>query len=326
MRPIPECWQVVENWLEAHDAADVLSPPPADEDVAAIADAVGVDLPAPFETFLRRHDGQTPGSRPLLNRYTLSAADRVVDNYTQMTTALAAGEFEGRLDEFDDRHGSPDPEVADVWWNDRWIPFGCDASGNFLCLDLDPSPEGSYGQVITVWHDMPVRSVCGEGFTAWFDDYATALEEGTLRYSEHTHALTVEPPEIWRHEATQLSDPTAADLRTVYDRHYDRRGGDHDDNWFVEVCFDWQGSVGPRVQFQWGTLNAAVLPDQNHVDAAKSVMLEAGLPVDEVGEMFVTAVDPSLDADRAGAVTERLLREVYDTELADVETVRERVL
>ncbi|MEZ3114791.1 SMI1/KNR4 family protein [Halobaculum sp. MBLA0147] len=324
MRPIHESWQIVEDWLEAHDAADVLSPPPSDEDVAAIAETVGVDLPDPFETFLRRHDGQTPGSRPLFRRHALCSAESIVDNYTQMTTALAEGTFEGRLDGFEDWAGSPDPEVAEVWWND--IPFAHDASGNFLCLDLDPTPEGDYGQVITVWHDMPGRYVRGEGFTAWFDGYATALEEGTLRYSEHTHGLVAEPPDIWRHEATEVSDPTSADLRRVYDAHYDRRGGEYDDNWFAEVCLDWQGSVDPCVQFQWGTLNVAGLPDRSHVDAAKTVLFEEDLPVHEESEMFVTTVDPSLDADRAAAVTERVLREVYDTELEDVETVRERVL
>ncbi|WP_363466705.1 SMI1/KNR4 family protein [Halogeometricum borinquense] len=189
MRSTSECWHVIESWLAANGVDDVLAEPAPDADIAAVEETVDVTLPESFCTFLQTHNGQTPDSRPLLRRFGLYSTSAIISEWKRMTDLLRDGTFEGRLDDFDERFGRPGPEVRDVWWNDQWIPFARDAGGNLLCIDLDPSPAGSQGQIIVVWHDMPTRPVRASSFAEWFQGYATAIEEGELVYSERTHSM-----------------------------------------------------------------------------------------------------------------------------------------
>jgi len=332
MRPVRDCWSVIESWLEANheQGCAVLSPPATEEAVATVEETIGVDLPDAFVSVLRTHNGQTSDSRPLLRRYALLSTERIVGEWEQMTALLRDGAFEGRLDDFEDRFGSPDEEVEDVWWNDQWVPFARDASGNLLCLDLDPSPAGTRGQVIAVWHDMPTRPVRASSFQAWFSDYATAIEDGELVYSEQTHSMMADPDELDDLPAERTGDPTSEDIRALYGRHHDRlperRDRDDVSNWFVEVCFEWNGDIGPVVQYQWGMVNAAALVDEGQCERAHTVFVDDGLTVEDEGDVFVTAVDPSLDAERAVQVTERVLADVYGIDIEDIAEIRERKL
>ena len=48
--------------------------------------------------------------------------------------------------------------VPDLWWNPKWIPLTADGGGNGKMIDLDPTGNGTAGQIIQMWHDDPIRS------------------------------------------------------------------------------------------------------------------------------------------------------------------------
>jgi len=332
MSTVRESWEVIETWLaDNHGDPDaVLASPASEAAVETLAETVGVDLPASFREFLQQHDGQRSGSRPLLRRYRLLSTDRITEEWQRMTDLQAEGAFEDRRSDFEEWEDGPDEEVREVWWNDQWVPFGIDASGNPLCLDLDPSPAGTRGQVITVPNDAPARAVQAERFAAWFADVASAVDDGEYVYSEQTHSMMAEPDDHEVRDAKRVEQPTTADLRWVCRGHHDRvTGSDLDedtDNWFVEVCFELDGEGGPNVQYQWGTLNLGALGEDDRRERATDFCADAGLAIGSESDVFVTATDIPLDAERVTDLIERALADVYDRDPADVAEVRERIL
>ena len=88
----------------------------------------------------------------------------------------------------EDEEGALDNQYSSVgvknnWWNPLWIPITYDGAGNHYCLDLDPAPEGNYGQIIRMWHDNPERTIEANSFKDWVANYATQLKNGQLIYS-----------------------------------------------------------------------------------------------------------------------------------------------
>ena len=68
-------------------------------------------------------------------------------------------------------------------WNLRWLPV-TGGSGNHYCVDLDPAPGGTIGQIIWFEHDAGPIRVVASGFTAWLEQYASDLEAGRYSYRE----------------------------------------------------------------------------------------------------------------------------------------------
>jgi cell wall assembly regulator SMI1 len=78
----------------------------------------------------------------------------------------------------------PSGPVRPVWWSNLWIPITDNAFGDNYCVDLDPAPGGSVGQIISVWHDDSHRTVLAPSFRYWLDGFANGLESGLYIFSE----------------------------------------------------------------------------------------------------------------------------------------------
>jgi cell wall assembly regulator SMI1 len=63
----------------------------------------------------------------------------------KMNNWLEEGAFEGKIETID---GDPSPLMQNVWWSKKWVPFAEDGGGNLLCIDLDPTAQGIWGQII----------------------------------------------------------------------------------------------------------------------------------------------------------------------------------
>ena len=68
--------------------------------------------------------------------------------------------------------------------NILWIPITYDGSGNHYCVDMDPAPDGTSGQIITMWHDGGERELMADSFTDWLTRLADEYERGEWVYSE----------------------------------------------------------------------------------------------------------------------------------------------
>lgn len=71
-----------------------------------------------------------------------------------------------------------------LWWNPRWIPIVTSGSGHLFCVDLDPGPAGTLGQIILFLHDDKGRYLIAHSLRAWFARLTADLECGLYEIVE----------------------------------------------------------------------------------------------------------------------------------------------
>ena len=138
-------------------------------------------LPEDFKALYRVFNGQAYEEGYVFDGEEWLSLERMAEEWEVWKGLLDDGEFDDDEEEAD---VDADPEVKALWWSPLWIPFTYDGSGNHLCLDLDPTSEGTYGQVIRMWHDDPQRPLEGKTFADWLETYIRGMEEGLYVYSE----------------------------------------------------------------------------------------------------------------------------------------------
>jgi cell wall assembly regulator SMI1 len=180
---VEEIWQRIEKWLAAN-APEVLQhvqPGTTEEQLLATEDILGVRFPEDMRASYLLHDGcsNTIGFIHGLDFLSLEA---ILFQWHVWKDLLDSDTFEGIDSE-------PDEGVRSDWWNARWIPLTYNDMGDHYCLDLDPAPGGTQGQIITMWHDMPERTLIAKSFEDWFRQFAEALEAGEYTTSEEYDGL-----------------------------------------------------------------------------------------------------------------------------------------
>ena len=176
---IEATWKRIEAWLAAN-APPVLASLQAGasaEEIGQLERVLGVTLPDDVKASYRIHDGQGEGSAGLTEEGDLLPLAQIARAWSSWQQLAVAGSF-------DMAESQPSGPIKTQWWNLRWIPFTHDGSGNHLCLDLDPAPGGTPGQVITMWHDDARRKIVAASFSLWLAHFADQLEAGDYAYSE----------------------------------------------------------------------------------------------------------------------------------------------
>jgi len=188
LMPVRDSWARIEAWLAEHArfVLDSLNPGASPADIKVAAAALGVEgLPDDFVRSWLIHDGQDWRTCPplvagWLGSYSLLPLKKVVGRWETLTGLLSSGTF-------DEVRGKPRGPVRADWWNQRWVPIAANASGDLVCLDLDPPPGGAAGQVIEYLHDDRDRTVLAASLGAWLGEFATDLEVGRYNVYDETH-------------------------------------------------------------------------------------------------------------------------------------------
>ncbi|NIE83979.1 molybdenum cofactor biosynthesis protein MoaA [Burkholderia sp. Cy-647] len=149
--------------------------PANDDDIARLQAATQASLPQALLDSLRMHDGQVQPHNALVDSDRLLSARDILVQWSIWRGLADSGDFDGMSSE-------PEPGIRDDWYNPGWIPFTHDGSGNHLCLDLDPAPGGTFGQVIRIWHDDPEREQVATSYADWLAHVADRVE--VHRYRE----------------------------------------------------------------------------------------------------------------------------------------------
>ena len=144
-------------------------------------------LPEDFKAVYSQLNGQNEDSVLVFEGEEWLSLERVADEWGVWKDLLDNGTFAHGGNAM----GSSDAEagIQSVWWSPKWLPFTYDGSGNHLCIDLDPAAEGTYGQVIRMWHDNPSRTLEAHSFGAWLEAYVQGLEAGEFVYTEDYRAI-----------------------------------------------------------------------------------------------------------------------------------------
>lgn len=176
-------WLNIETWLDknAPQIKASLNNGIEQKDIEHLENVIGIKLPLDFLEFYKIHNGQDSSSEGLINAEELLSFERIIDEWSIWKDLLDKKTFQENGSSFT---SDPDKGIKNDWWNPLWIPITYDGSGNHFCLDLDPTDEGKYGQVIRMWHDDSIRSLEANSFTEWINAYAIKLQNGDYIYSE----------------------------------------------------------------------------------------------------------------------------------------------
>lgn len=154
---------------------NILRPGATRDAVKELERLTGTPMPASFKEFYAIHDGQQKARAGLVDADQLLSLEDIITQWHHWKDLLDAGTFSWNEEPI---FSTPDTGIKNDWWNPLWVPFTGDGFGNHLCIDLDPAPEGTCGQVITFWHDDSHRAIVAPSFEAWLQGYITALEKG----------------------------------------------------------------------------------------------------------------------------------------------------
>jgi cell wall assembly regulator SMI1 len=164
------------HWIQRHapQLARSFGDPATAEAIADAEALFGRRLPADYVDFLRRHDGQRFVPHDGGGTGTLAP---VFHAFELLPVAYAAGEYRS-MREMEDGWVDPSDASGPVraqYANRAWWPFTVIYGSTYHhCLDLDPAPGGTVGQVIVVSKDLR-RAVVAPSFTAFLDRLVRAL-------------------------------------------------------------------------------------------------------------------------------------------------------
>jgi cell wall assembly regulator SMI1 len=165
-------WKTIAAWLAAEQPRALAGwNPPASAAAIADAEAKLGPLPDDYKQFLAIHDGQRE-LEPFVGLGSLLPIGKVIS-----TNARMVGEPEAIPEEFVDKG------ILAVDYAKAWLPISRSARGrDYLCIDLDPPPGGTRGQILEyVVDDSERRRVAGS-FAELLSRYFELAQTGGLDF------------------------------------------------------------------------------------------------------------------------------------------------
>jgi cell wall assembly regulator SMI1 len=146
---------------------------------------LGCTLPNDIVTFYRQCNGQLSGVA-LVEGYVLLSLARAVEEWKLNNSLFLEPGSSWSLQE---EKINSNPAVKPVWWTSFWIPIAIDGSGNFVCVDLNPTEYGTTGQLIGFSHDTEERPLVANSLTKWLERIIEVLRGGKYPYRGVTEGL-----------------------------------------------------------------------------------------------------------------------------------------
>ena len=168
---IPSVFERLKRWATKCPLDITFNPGGTEAAIAAAEAALGVTFPADLRAYLLLADGECWNSEGFIGDWRLLELKFIVDETQFMRRLVEDGTF-------DDNSNDETPTIKGLWWNPQWIPIVTSGSGHFFCVDLDPGPEGTVGQVILFLHDDEDRFLIAPSLRAWFARLAADFERG----------------------------------------------------------------------------------------------------------------------------------------------------
>jgi cell wall assembly regulator SMI1 len=106
--------------------------------------------------------------------------EEIVDRHNLMNNEIAQ---EWREQGIDLSEGEAVGPVKPMLWNERWIPFA-ERGMDYLCLDLDPQPDGQIGQVIYYRREPEPVEWVAENLRSLMSTIAQRLEQGDFKLDQ----------------------------------------------------------------------------------------------------------------------------------------------
>lgn len=184
-----EIWTRIKACLKtnAPQALEVLQPGVSDAQISELEDFLNVKLPEDMKASYCICNGQSDFDFGLIEGFELLSLEHIKQEWKTWKELLDSEGFK----DYDgqDFKSDPDRGISNVWWSPQWIPLTHDGGGNHNCLDLNPTEEGTMGQIITMWHDDSERKIIAPSFRSWLQQYVEDLESGQLIFSAEYNGI-----------------------------------------------------------------------------------------------------------------------------------------
>lgn len=149
----------------------------SEADFAKMEQVLGYALPEEFKELYRVANGEPDIDGVFASEEWLSI-DRIISEYNIWNQIYQKGFFQHE-DGTDFGCTPEDASIkADFWWNPKWIPLSADGGGDGKMIDLDPSEQGTAGQIIQMWHDDSRREKAANSLREFLQNYVQDLEAG----------------------------------------------------------------------------------------------------------------------------------------------------
>jgi cell wall assembly regulator SMI1 len=188
---IHDFMEMIERILtpEFPDLIASLRPPATEAQIARVETVIGRALPEDYKELYRLHNGASD-INGLFFGPSFIDLEQVERNW-RMWDELSHDETLWELDL--DCTSIPHGWIQERYICQGWIPFASNGDGNYLGVDLDPGPEGIYGQVINFGRDEEEKYVIAPNLTLFFQLMAALLEHGNYRVGDDNELLLTEP-------------------------------------------------------------------------------------------------------------------------------------
>lgn len=182
---INDSWNRIAAWIDGRvpDLKTGFAAGANQEQLDSAASAMNAQLPSDFRELYMILDGVTEGGLfPSHDEwdemaYGLMSLEQVVADWQMLAELVESGDFE-------DCTPSSETGVQNDWWNLNWIPFADNGGGDYFCLDLAPTEQGEYGQVITHSHETGEHKILANSLAEYLQGLADRLDANEFEYDE----------------------------------------------------------------------------------------------------------------------------------------------
>ena len=164
--------------------------------IVSIERLLNVALPKDIHCLFDRYDGQTVGSTGCFIGHGTMSIEQILDTLEislsfrapPSGTSLHESAFSDLLDE-ENFTSFPKGAIRLTYFNPKWVPLIQDFGGNYIGIDLDPGPFGTYGQVIVFGRDEDDMYVLADRWEQFLDLILDQIEKrpADLLANEHLH-------------------------------------------------------------------------------------------------------------------------------------------
>jgi len=163
---------------------DTLNNPASQHDLEQLESSIGQELPKDFKEFYSIHNGQKWTHLNLFDGDRLLPLDEILQEWNTWNSVLPDINEVTQKQFGEPVTSTPELGIKNDWWNKSWIPVTSNGCGDNYCIDLDPTNEGTKGQIIRMLHDDANRELIASSFSAWISKYVDDLESGVYETSD----------------------------------------------------------------------------------------------------------------------------------------------
>ena len=181
-KSVAQSWQRIRNWYEANisdqfrERLKNTAPPATMDEIAACEDSLGITLPDSVRESYLLYNGD--GAVETFSFGPLISLKQIVALWNRRRALLENGYDLGSSIIRCNR------AIRKKSWDLKWIPITDDMSGDFFCIDQNPTKYGVSGQIIRFLREQGPVDRVANSFTDMLLTFAERLEAGKYQWSD----------------------------------------------------------------------------------------------------------------------------------------------